>query len=183
MRHQANSFRRNSQSRRTSQSCRVIVTALIERDEHLLLTQLAQGKFAGFWLLPSGTPDAGTVEQTASTLVATRTGYPVVEQRLCSVIEEPRQGVLALRFVFRTTVGERISAVDDPEIAQARWFSRTAVSELLAERDAVPNLGVMSLLRSWVEKTVLTPLELLCEDALCPCGSGHAYRGCCGWDA
>jgi NADH pyrophosphatase NudC (nudix superfamily) len=162
---------------------RVITTALVERDGYLLLTQLAAGRFAGFWLLPSATAEEGTVEQTSLRMVWERTGYPVLEQQLVSVIEEPKPGVLALRFLFRSRVGERDAAVSDPEIAQTRWFSRAAVREVLAERDVVPNLGVMSVLRAWAEGATPRPLELLVEDTPCPCGTGFGYRGCCGWDA
>lgn len=162
---------------------RVIATALVEQDDGLLLVQLAQGPFAGFWLLPSATAEEGTVEATARRMVMERTGYPVTDQRLVSVVEEPKTGVLALRFVFRTQVGERVAEVEDREIVQARWFSRTAASEVLEERDVVPNLGVMSLIRAWVDGRQLSPLELLVEDACCPCGSGFVYRNCCGWDA
>jgi len=183
MRRQANSYRANRHPRRQCQTIRLIATALIERDDALLLVQLAKGPFAGFWLLPSSSVDEGTVEVTARRMVLERTGYPVIEQQLLGVLEEPKPDVLALRFVFRATVGEREAGVGDAEITQARWFMREAVHEVLEERDVVPNLGVMSLIRSWVEGMTLRPLELLVEDALCPCGSGERFRGCCGWDA
>lgn len=182
MRRRVNSSRVNNRQQARQQT-RVIVTALTERDDHLLLAQLARGRFAGFWLLPSATVEEGTVVDTARKMMPERTGYPVLDQRLVSVVEEPKIGVLALRFVFRTQVIEPASELTDMEIVQARWFSRDAVREVLAERDIVPNLGVMSLIRSWVEGMALSPLELLVEDALCPCGSGFGFRGCCGWDA
>lgn len=173
----ANSYRANNR-----QAARVIVTALAERDEQLLLVQLAQGRFAGFWLLPSASVDEGTAVEAARRMMPERTGYPVTAQRLVSVIEEPRAGVLALRFVFAVELGEVAGAHDDRDIARACWFSRDAAREVLAERDVVPTLGVMSLIRAWTEGTELQPLELLTEEARCPCGSGFGYRGCCGWD-
>ena len=168
---------------RQGQQLRVIATALTEREDTLLLVQLALGRFAGFWLLPSATPEDGPVEAAARRMLPERTGYPVGELSLASVVEEPKIGVLALRFVFRAVVAEPPRPVDDPDIVQARWFSRDAVREVLEERDVVPNLGVMSLLRAWAEGVALAPLELLPEDAQCPCGSGFGFRGCCGWDA
>ncbi len=179
----ASSFRVNNRRARSGQECRVIVTALAEREDHLLLAQLARGPFAGFWLLPSATPDEGTVDDTARRLLPERTGYAVTDQRLVSVVEEPKIGVLALRFVFQAAVAESAGAIEDGEIVQARWFSRDAVCEVLEERDVVPNLGVMSLVRAWADGMPLPTLALVREDALCPCGSGFGYRGCCGWDA
>lgn len=181
MGHRANSFKLNR--RPPAQQTRVIVTALAERDAQVLLVQLARGRFAGFWLLPSATVEEGTVTETARRMLPERTGYPVVEQQLASVVEEPKPEVLALRFVLRTRVGEATGERLHEDIAQARWFSRDAAGEVLEERDVVPTLGVMALIRAWADGMPLRPLELLIEDASCPCGSGHAYRGCCGWDA
>ncbi|HEX2948774.1 MAG TPA: hypothetical protein VHV83_04280 [Armatimonadota bacterium] len=165
------------------QHIRMIGAALIERDDQLLLVQLADGPFAGFWLLPSVSIDDGTVDSAIATMVFARTGHPVLQSHLISVIQEPKIGTLALRFLFRVRVGDRLSGITDHDIAQARWFSRDAVHELLEERDTVPNLGVMSVIRAWVDGVELAPLETLLNDALCPCGSGFRFTGCCGWDA
>lgn len=183
MARRANLSRVNNWPRRRERETRVIVAALVEREEHLLLTQLARGRFAGFWLLPSSSVESGTVAESVGRMVQERTGYEVRQSHLLCVQEEPKVDVLALRFVFHVTVGERESAVADPEISQARWFSRAAVQEVLEERDVVPNLGVMTLIRAWCDKTPLCMLEALSEEAWCPCGSGHHFRGCCGWDA
>lgn len=183
MAHRASLSKVNRRIRRPGQETRVITTALVEQDDNLLLVQLARGRFAGYWLLPSTSVEEGTVEQNSARMVFERSGYPVAESQLVSVVEELRAGVLALRFVFRTRVGERDAAVSDPDIAQARWFAREAVREVLEERDVVPTLGVMALIRSWADEIPLRPLESLVEDALCPCGSGFRYTGCCGWDA
>jgi ADP-ribose pyrophosphatase YjhB (NUDIX family) len=161
---------------------RLIATALIEREGNLLLVQLAKGSLAGFWLLPSATVEDGSVEQTAQTMILERTGHPVRAMELLSVLEESRPDVLLLRFLFRAEVGAREAAIADPEIVQARWFSRTAVLEVLEERDVVPNLGVMSVLRAWADGVIPRPLEPILHDALCPCGSGDRYRSCCGWE-
>ncbi|MHB9024061.1 MAG: NUDIX domain-containing protein [Armatimonadota bacterium] len=176
------SFSNWNKRRQPARAARIIVTALAARDDTLLLAQLARGRFAGFWLLPSATVEEGTVAETARQMMPERTGYPITDQRLVSVIEEPVGPVLALRFVFLTAVGERNESASDPEIARVDWFTRSALRELLTEREVVPSLGVMSLVRGWAEGLALEPLETLVEDALCPCGSGHRYQGCCGWD-
>jgi ADP-ribose pyrophosphatase YjhB (NUDIX family) len=169
--------------RERRQPVRVIATALAERDDHLLLVQLARGPFAGFWLLPSATVEQGTVVDTVQALAPQRVGGTFHDPQLLSVVEEPRLQMLILRFVFAVAVEEPLQTPEDIEIARAVWFARTAVRDVLAERDVVPNLGVMSLLRSWVEGIALRPLELLTEDALCPCGSGYRFPGCCGWES
>ncbi len=182
MRRRANSFRANSRQQPRSPQARLIVTALIEHDEHLLLVQLARGRFAGFWLLPSATVES-TIEETLRQQIPERTGYPVIAQRLLSVIEERRVDVHAVRFVFHTQVGDSQGQPADSEIARVHWFSRATACTVLAERDVVPTLAVMSLIRGWAEGISLAPLESLREDVLCPCGSGFNYPGCCGWDA
>lgn len=164
------------------QATRLVTTTVVEADNALLLTQLAKGPFAGFWLLPSTAVDAGTVQQTARRMVIARTGYPVVEQQLAAVLEETRPGLLILRFLFRAKVGARECVIDESDIAQARFFSRQAVRDVLEERDIVPNLAVMSVVRSWLEGTALEAMHTLDEAAFCPCGSGFRFTGCCGWD-
>ncbi len=176
-----NSFRTNKRAE-VRQVTRPVVTVLAEADDCLLLVQLARGPFAGFWLLPSATVERGTIAECLRELVPARTGYAVAAARLCSVVEEPRADVLLVRFVFSVQVGAREAATDQ-EMAQARWFSRAAAREVLEERDVVPTLGVMALIRGWSERTPLRELELVVDDALCPCGSGDRFRACCGWDA
>lgn len=183
MARRANSYRAHSGGQRRARQVRVIVTALAERDGQLLLTQLASGQFAGFWLLPSASVEEGAVAWAAAAMLLERTGYPVLEQKLLTVVEETKIDVHSLRFVFAVQAGERQSGNANPEIVQARWFSRAAVREVLQERDVVPTLGVMSLLRAWVDERPLLTLESLDEKAPCPCGSGFAFTGCCGWDA
>ena len=145
------------------------------------MVQLAAGRFAGFWLLPSASVEEGSLAETAAKMLPERAGYLPVAQQLVSVQEEPKTGVLALRFVFAAQAGEG-TAPRDPEIARACWMDRDAVTELLAERELVPTLGVMHLARAWAEQIVLPPLATLTEETACPCGSGFSYRGCCGWD-
>jgi len=169
-------------SRIAQRKARVIVTALAEHDERLLMVQLARGRFAGFWLLPSATVEDGTVEETARSMFLERTGYSVVEQRLAGVQEEPRTGVLSLRLVFAMQIEELAMGPSDPEIARISWMTREMAQEALAERDMVPTLGVMHLVRAWVENLVLPPLDTLDNEMPCPCGSSYSYRGCCGWD-
>jgi len=181
MRRQVSSFRANNRAARAPQA-RLIVTALIEQDDSLLLVQLAHGRFAGFWLLPSATVEAEPIERTLRCMVPERTGYPVVDQQLLSVLEEARVDAHTVRFVYRVQVGEKEGQPADAEIATSRWFSREAARQVLEERDIVPTLGVMSLVRSWVEGIPPGPLELMVDDAQCPCGSGFRYPGCCGWD-
>lgn len=183
MGHRVNSFRGSSRPLRDHQSTRVIVTALVERDDHLLLVQLARGRFAGFWLLPSATVATGTVVGAVTGMVQERTGYRVTDHRLLGVVEEAMLGVLSLRFVFSVRVDQDAKPIADADIARATWFSRDAAGEVLEERDVVPTLGVMALVRAWAERTPVQPLESLVSDALCPCGSGHGFAGCCGWDA
>ena len=183
MARRANYYRTNSGSQRRAQNVCVIVTALAERDGSVLLAQLAQGPFAGFWLLPSATVDEGTVTRAVGEMLLERTGYPALDQRLLTVQEETKIGVLALRFVFTVRAGERESGSIDPEIVQARWFTRDAVREVLEERDVVPTLGVMALLRTWLEERTPASLETPDEQARCPCGSGFSFAGCCGWDS
>ncbi len=158
-------------------------TALVERDDHLLLCQLARGEYAGFWLLPSASVDEGTVQQTAAAMLPERTGYLAETLGLVSVVEEPKVQALSLRIVFAATVKEPQAEHGDTDIMQARWFAKAAAGEVLEERDVVPNLGVMALIRAWADGVPLQLLELLDENALCPCGSGYRYRGCCGWDS
>lgn len=160
----------------------MIVTALAEHDDRLLMVQLARGRFAGFWLLPSATVEQDTVEETARQMLPERTGYRPAEQRLACVQEEPRTGILSLRMVFATRVEELAAAPSDPEIAQASWMTREVAREVLTERDVVPALGVMRLIRAWTENTMLPPLDSLDIEMPCPCDSGFSYRGCCGWD-
>ncbi len=162
---------------------RAIATALVEHHGHLLLCQLARGEYAGFWLLPSASVDDGTVLQTAQRMLPERTGYTATALELVSVVEEPKTNALSLRFVFAAAVADPQAEHSDTDILQARWFSRAAARELLAERDVVPNLGVMSLVRAWADGITPRPLELLDESAPCPCGSGYGFRGCCGWDS
>ena len=181
MRRRVNYSKPNS---RPPQETRLIATILAEQADALLLVQLARGRYAGYWLLPSSGVDVGTVDAAARALLPARTGYQAETLALASVVEEPKTGVLAVRFVFRATVSARTEPLGDAEIAQARWFSRDAAREVLAERDVVPTLGVMALMRAWAEGIALPPLETLSpDDAPCPCGSGFRYRGCCGWDA
>jgi len=173
----------------------VIVTALVEQADELLLVQLARGRFAGFWLLPSATVEQNAIEQTLCRMLQERTGYaaqsgtvlPAREARngyaLLTVLEEPHVNGYALRFVFRARVSESVGQPTDGDIAAARWFSRAAVGTVPEERDVVPTLGVMSLLRAWAEGKTPLALESLHDDMLCPCGSGFNYAGCCGWDA
>ena len=161
---------------------RLIVTALIEQDDRLLLAQLARGRFAGFWLLPSATVEEAPVERAMKLALPERTGYSLQDQRLLTVVEEPRTGMRALRFVFNVLVSEPPGAPADVEIARVCWFSREAACEVLSERDVVPALGVMSLIRGWAEGITPPPLVSLIDDVLCPCGSGFRYPGCCGWD-
>lgn len=182
MARRANSCNMNSAHRRPRHARRLTVTAILERDNKLLLTQLASGRFAGFWLLPSASLAEGTLEAEVKAMVLTRTGYPVTAQRLACVLEEPRAHTAALRFVFTADIAEQEQAISDVEIVQARWFSRVAVQELLAERDVVPALGVMTLLQTWADGRALPAHQVLIDDALCPCGSGFNYPGCCGWD-
>lgn len=155
---------------------------IAERDDHLLLCQLTRGEYAGFWLLPSASVDDGTVQQTALAMLPERTGYAAESLELLSVVEEPKVRALSLRFVFSAQVREPQGTHTDTDIVQARWFSRAAVREVLNERDVVPNLSVMALVRAWADGRALQPLEVLDENALCPCGSGYRFRGCCGWD-
>jgi ADP-ribose pyrophosphatase YjhB (NUDIX family) len=161
---------------------RAVATVLAERDGSLLLCQLARGPYAGFWLLPSAAVETGTVAETARTVLPLRTGY-AGELTLAGVLEEPRLTALSLRFVFRAAQVAEQGPKADPEILQARWFTRAAVTEVLAERDVVPTLGVMALLRAWVDDTPLDALEVVVDDMQCPCGSGFSFKGCCGWDA
>jgi ADP-ribose pyrophosphatase YjhB (NUDIX family) len=179
MGHRVNSLRTN---RRPEQRTRVVATALIERQEHLLLVQLARGRFAGFWLLPSAPVEQGTVAQAARALVPERTGCAVEHQELRGVLEHLRRETMLLRFVFATTVSVEAGRPTDPDVVQAAWFTRPAVDELLRERDVVPTLGVMALLRAWADGLPLAPLEQLWDEVVCPCGSGFRYPGCCGWD-
>lgn len=181
MRQRVSSFRVNNKSPRALQT-RVIVTALLEQDDYLLLVQLARGRFAGYWLLPSATVEEQMLEQTLRQMAPERTGYPVSEPRLVSVVEESRTDTRVLRFVFQACVGTQTGSPSDVEIASARWFSHAAAREVLEERDVVPTLGVMALIRGWAEGITLSPLESLVDDVLCPCGSGFRYPGCCGWD-
>ena len=174
-----NSYRRNKHG----QHIRAIATALVEHDDHLLLCQLARGEYAGFWLLPSASVDEGTVLEAARRMLPERTGYTATALDLMSVVEEPKTHALSLRFVFSAGVAELKADQSDTDILQVRWFSREAAKELLAERDVVPNLGVMSLVRAWTDGIAMRSLELLDENALCPCGSGYGFRGCCGWDS
>jgi ADP-ribose pyrophosphatase YjhB (NUDIX family) len=162
---------------------RVLVTALLVSDGRLLLAQLAAGPWAGYWLLPSATVETGTIEDAARTMTRERTGYALRDPRLLTVIEEARAGVRILRFAFAGGVGDRDPEHRDPELARTGWFSREAVAQVLQERDVQPTLGVMSLLRAWADGVTPEPLETLVDDALCPCGSGFRYPGCCGWDA
>jgi len=156
---------------------------LAEQDGHLLLCQLAKGEYAGFWLLPSASVEDGTMLETARRMLPERTGYAATALELVSVVEEPKTNALSLRFVFHAEVAKQKTEPSDTDILQARWFSREAARELLAERDVVPNLGVMSLVLAWADGIAFRPLELLDENALCPCGSGYGFRGCCGWDS
>ncbi|MHB9106166.1 MAG: NUDIX hydrolase [Armatimonadota bacterium] len=160
----------------------MIVTALAEHDEQLLMVQLARGRFAGFWLLPSVTVEDGTVEETARSMFLERTGYSVIEQRLAGVQEEPRTGMLSLRLVFATQAQELATGPSDPDIAKVRWLTREMAREVLTERDVVPTLGVMRLISAWEENLVLPLMETLDYEMPCPCGSSFSYRGCCGWD-
>ena len=80
-------------------------------------------------------------------------------------------------------VGDSVGAPSDGEIARVHWFPRASALAVLEERDVVPTLGVMRLIRGWAEGTALAALEAPREDAPCPCGSGYSYPGCCGWDA
>ena len=160
----------------------MITTALFERDAQLLLLQLGRGRFAGYWLLPSATVDSGTLEETTRTMVLERSGYTPSVIHLSGMLEEASVERLILRMVYQVQAAERQSAIREVDIAQARWFSREAVDEILHERDIVPNLGVMTLLRDWCEARVPAAHAVLADDAACPCDSGFAYRGCCGWD-
>jgi ADP-ribose pyrophosphatase YjhB (NUDIX family) len=164
------------------QGARLIATALVEHEDRLLLVQLASGRFAGFWLLPSASVEQGTVAETAARMLPERTGCFPTEQQLVCVQEEPKTGVLAVRFVFDMQIREETVPITDPEIAALRWITRDDALEILEERDMVPTLGVMHLLRAWADKIVLPPLATLDIETLCPCGSGFSYRGCCGWD-
>lgn len=168
--------------RRREMPTRVIATAIVEREESILLTQLATGRFAGYWLLPSASVAENTIPDTVRDMVLERTGHEVIDLNLLSVLEEPKTDARALRFVFAATVAELGRAIMDTEIAQARWFTRPAVREVLDERDVVPALGVMALLRAWADGTALPAYQVLRDDAVCPCGSGYLYAGCCGWD-
>ena len=181
MRRRGNSFKANKHPQVTP--TRLIVTALLESNERLLLAQLAAGPFAGFWLLPSATVETGTVEGAARQMVRDRTGHEMRDPRLLTVVEEGRVGVRALRFAFTSGVGERDPGHRDLELARTGWFSREAAALVLTERDVVPTLGVLSLIRAWADGITPEPLETLVEDVLCPCGSGYGYLGCCGWDA
>lgn len=174
----ANSYRPNKRG----QTLRAVATVMVARNEGLLLCQLARGEYAGFWLLPSASVDEGTVKQTAQTILRERTGYSADALELASVIEEPKVRALSLRFVFTAEVAEPPAPHTDADILRSRWFSNTAAREVLEERDVVPNLGVMSLVRAWADGITLRPLEVLDENAQCPCGSGYRFRGCCGWD-
>lgn len=181
MSHRVNRFR--PVSRPAQRKARVIVTALAEQDERLLMVQLARGRFAGFWLLPSATVEDDTVEETARGMLPERTGYAAAGQRLIGVQEEPRTGVLSLRMVFAMQAVGGAAETSDQEIAKVGWMTRETAQEVLAERDVVPALGVMHLVRAWVERLALPPLATLDNEMPCPCGSGFSYRGCCGWDA
>jgi len=180
MSHRVNLFRTGS--RIAQRKARVIVTALAVHDERLLMVQLARGCFAGFWLLPSATVEENTVEETARMMLPERTGYVASEQHLACVQEEPKTGVLSLRFIFTTRIGELTATPGDPDIAKVSWMTREMAREVLTERDLVPTLGVMHLVQAWAENLVLPPLETLDSEIACPCGSGFSYHGCCGWD-
>ena len=161
MRRRVNSFRANNRLQQRAAQRRVIVTALVEQAEQLLLVQLARGRFAGFWLLPSATVEEGAIEQTLCRMLPERTGYAACAQHLLGVLEEPHVNGYALRFVFRVRVNEPGGLPADSEIAAARWFSRAALRAVLEERDVVPALGVMTLLRAWAEGSTPAPLETL----------------------
>lgn len=161
---------------------RLIVTALLEDDGRLLLGQLATGRFAGFWLLPSATVEESSLIESARLMARARTGRTVGALSLASVVEEPRAGVLALRFVFAGMPGAT-EADPDHELRQVRAFTREEAVGVVTERDAVPTLGVMALIRAWGEGIAPRALETLPEDVQCPCGSGFTYKGCCGWDS
>ena len=195
MRRRVRSYRVNNRLHQHSARHRVLVTALVEQAEQLLLVQLARGRFAGFWLLPSATVEDSSIEQTLCHMLPERTGYaaesgtalPARETRtkyeLLTVLEEPHVNSFALRFVFSARVSEAGGSPTDGDIAAARWFSRAAVAAVLEERDVVPTLGVMLLLRGWADGNTPAPLQSLHDDITCPCGSGFSYAGCCGWDA
>ncbi len=175
--------RLHSTVRRRGRPARLIATALIVRDARLLLAQLARGRFAGFWLLPSATVEDGTVAETAQRMVPERTGFAPTALTLRGVQEEPHAGVLAERFVFGVDVALPGRPHADGDIARVAWLAREGVRELLAEREVVPTLGVLHLLRQWADGGEVPPLTTLTDDAPCPCGSGFGYPGCCGWDA
>lgn len=181
MARRANSFRPSNRAA-VRQGARLIATALVEREDRLLLVQLASGRFAGFWLLPSASVEQGTVADTAAQMLTARTGYITTDQKLACVQEEPKTGLLAVRFVFAMQVSTETVPRSDPEIAALRWITRDEAVEILEERDLVPTLGVMHLLRAWAEQIVLPLLATLDIEMPCPCGSGFSYRGCCGWD-
>ncbi len=126
--------------------------------------------------------EEGTIEQTLCRMLPERTGLIAREQSLLGVLEEPHVTGYALRFVFLTQVSEASGPPADHEIAAVRWFSREAAAAVLEERDVVPALGVMTLLRNWAEGNMPAPLLTLRDDVTCPCGSGFSYAGCCGWD-
>ena len=156
------SYRMPSPHRRRAQPVRVIATALIEHEERLLLAQLARGRFAGFWLLPSATVEQDTVAETAWQLLPFRTGVTPSSLELRGVQEEMQTGALALRFVFAGTAAPGGPHADG-DIARVGWLTRDAVCELLAERELVPTLGVLHLARAWAGDITLPPLVALDE--------------------
>lgn len=169
--------------RRTARPARLIATALVVRDGRLLLAQLAKGRLAGFWLLPSAMVEEGTVADTAWKMLPERTGVTPAAQVLNRVQEEPHAGALAVRFLFAVQAADWDAPHRDGEIARVGWFTREDARELLAERELVPTLGVLHAVRAWADAVELPTMKTLTEDVSCPCGSGFNYRGCCGWDA
>ncbi len=167
---------------RISHEIRPVVMVMVEKNDYILLCQLAKGEYAGYWLLPSNTLENG-LENTVLNIVKERLNTDVIELKMIGVTEEKDFAQHYIyRFLFSAKLLDDPYCVDDNDYFQCKWFSREAANEMLQEKDAVPKIGIMGIIKKWADGENIMPLTEFDENMECPCGSGYGYRGCCGWD-
>ncbi len=169
-------------SRMINKDFHPIVMVMAEKDNHLLLCQLAKGEYAGYWLLPSMTLENG-LQHTAEKVITEKLNTTAETLKMICVSEEKDFSLNQIyRFIFTARLTDEPDCSNENNYFQCRWFSRVAAGEMLEEKDAVPKIGIMAIIQKWANNEELPLFVEFDDNMICPCGSGYGYRGCCGWD-
>lgn len=113
----------------------VLVGALCEREEALLLVRRGHGAAAGVWSLPNGSLHPGeTLAEAVVRACAELTGLEVLCGPFTGWIEHPAADRPTIELCFEAVLADRLrsepAALDASEVAEARFVPVWEISEL-----------------------------------------------------